>query len=109
MESDECECNVCLDLELELGCKHPHSCMKRAKGMLDGLPPKWDPREDNPNDYERETKEEEQNEWTYLTPNLTSASNLGDIFRIFTGNSPESDQGPEFVQKNLCQTPESPR
>ncbi|KAJ7813912.1 hypothetical protein B0H13DRAFT_1665070, partial [Mycena leptocephala] len=52
MPTDECECESCNEWELKAGCTTPHSCYSKAKELLDTLPPKWDPRIEQPEDYE---------------------------------------------------------
>lgn len=91
IESDECVCSSCMELENEMGCQHPHSCASRLKGMLDTLPEKWDPRVPHPDDSRTITGTQERerdlsSSMTFKT-RLALDGTIADIFRIFTSGS----------------------
>lgn len=85
LPTDECECVTCNEMEEESGCQTPHSCILKAKQLLNTLPVKWVPRKEQPEDYEKEVAEGEDDEgWITFNPNVTVHGTLADIFRIFT-------------------------
>ncbi|KAL0562834.1 hypothetical protein V5O48_019244, partial [Marasmius crinis-equi] len=73
---DECECPMCLEINEQLGCDHPHSCALKANLLLDCLPEKWDPRSNLPEDYP-ETPGEEG--WEVFKPALSPAKGFSDL------------------------------
>ncbi|KAH8071050.1 hypothetical protein BXZ70DRAFT_862950, partial [Cristinia sonorae] len=83
--SDECECEICMEMEAKYHCERPHSCMTRAKKLLDTLPGKWDPRlaVSNP-DEGNEDEQEDERQIPQFKPNIITATQLTDVFRIFT-------------------------
>ncbi len=90
-----CRCLNCASVRRQTGCTNPHSCASRARDMLDTLPPKWDPRTRQPEDYEegvmRELADEELGEDTIpFDRRLTTYGGLGQAIRIFTDANPVS-------------------
>lgn len=87
-DSDECECEDCIELEISVGCMHPSSCVTRARDMLGTLPAKWDPRATQPDDRLEATHDEipeaVQNLGVVFDARLATEGPLADIFRIFT-------------------------
>ncbi|KAI0737440.1 hypothetical protein C8Q80DRAFT_1115230, partial [Daedaleopsis nitida] len=86
-----CMCNNCVDTRHEYACDNPDACFERAKMFLDTLPPKWDPRVRQPEDWEDAEHEMTVNECATIGDNLTPfdrrvsvKGELGEIFRIFT-------------------------
>ncbi|THU98758.1 hypothetical protein K435DRAFT_617370, partial [Dendrothele bispora CBS 962.96] len=81
----QCECRDCIEIQELTECEHPHHCMLRAQELLDTLPPKWDPRAEQPADYEGNftnfSVSQEENIFDYR---LTTAGDLSDLFRVFT-------------------------
>ncbi|KAE9404984.1 hypothetical protein BT96DRAFT_774193, partial [Gymnopus androsaceus JB14] len=74
-----CECDECEFIHEAYACEHPHACARQAVKLLDTLPPKWDPRNELPEDYYNTTEN--------IMPfdnRVTTDGTLGDIFRIFT-------------------------
>ncbi|KAJ7269120.1 hypothetical protein C8J57DRAFT_976937, partial [Mycena rebaudengoi] len=65
------------------GCMTPHSCFSKAKELLDTLPPKWDPRMQQPEDYEA-PPEDDENGWTTFDRRITTTGSIKEAFRIFT-------------------------
>ncbi|THU92022.1 hypothetical protein K435DRAFT_672931, partial [Dendrothele bispora CBS 962.96] len=86
--NNQCNCRDCTEIRVTTNCDHPHLCMVRAQELLDTLPPKWDPRVEQPEDVETDltsipkTREEEIFDY-----HLTTTGDLSDIFRIFTNKS----------------------
>ncbi|KAG6894055.1 hypothetical protein C0992_007657, partial [Termitomyces sp. T32_za158] len=98
--SEECECRGCLEIDMMTGdrCKNPHACAKRAKALLDTLPPKWDPRTPLPRLEPPRTQEEygdDVEEWTEFDKNMITKGPLSEAFRIFTEGERE-DQIPDL-------------
>ncbi|KAF8178319.1 hypothetical protein K438DRAFT_1470821, partial [Mycena galopus ATCC 62051] len=94
--SAECNCDNCQRCKEELGCADPNECYKKAEQLLDKLPYKWDPRKDQPEDYEYEP-EDPENEWVVFDRNITVTGPLANIFRIFT----EGDVSNEVADMRL--------
>ncbi|PBK59856.1 hypothetical protein ARMSODRAFT_991040 [Armillaria solidipes] len=82
--SNDCECYICDTFRENIGCETPQKCMKRVNELLDMLPPKWDPRQLQPQDFEEETAEEDGEEHWKFDKTLTTSGPLANIFRIFT-------------------------
>lgn len=86
-----CACVECKRVRRETACLNPHGCFSRAKDLLDLLPPKWDPRQPQPEDTEAppprprlDPKEGEEGDWIPFGGAITTRGDLSDIFRIFT-------------------------
>ncbi len=99
--SARCNCEGCAPLRDDTRCANPHLCATRAKDILDTLPGKWDPRTRQPEDYERKAKDALRREGieTDLIPFdrcITTYGDLGQVFRIFTGPEPVSDECPDM-------------
>ncbi|KAJ6459303.1 hypothetical protein C8R45DRAFT_760595, partial [Mycena sanguinolenta] len=60
-------------------CPTPHSCCARAKELLDTLPPKWDPRIEQPEAYELAPSGNDDGWITFDRRIMT----ISDVFRIF--------------------------
>ncbi|KAF5359907.1 hypothetical protein D9758_013997 [Tetrapyrgos nigripes] len=58
--------------------------MTVAWELLDILPQKWDPRREQPEDYEKEPHITNERNTTYFDNRVTTNGTLGDIFQIFT-------------------------
>lgn len=88
LETNECECRACMELENEKGCMHPHSCIARAKTMIGTLPNKWNPRARQPDDNMENTASQEETDTSpnlvKFNPLLATEGYVADIFRIFT-------------------------
>ncbi|KAG6894098.1 hypothetical protein C0992_007522 [Termitomyces sp. T32_za158] len=88
--TNECECRECNKVEEDTGCLTPHSCAKRAKELLDTLPPKWDPRRVHPaqisteNPRQRTPGEDEDPDWVPFEGRMVTTGNLAEVFQIFT-------------------------
>ncbi|KAK0241000.1 hypothetical protein EDD85DRAFT_727176, partial [Armillaria nabsnona] len=93
--SENCQCYVCDAFWENIGCESPQKCMKRAKDLLDMLPPKWDPRWLQPEDFEEQTTGESNEELCEFDKTLTMSGPLANIFRIFT----EGDTHNETLDK----------
>ncbi len=96
--SEECECAGCMYLEDSAACEHPHACCTRARDMLATLPGKWNPTMSQPEDYENELMSKLREELTDrdhvpFDRRITTYGDLGQAFRIFTGDSPVSNSG----------------
>jgi len=70
--SRQCQCASCTDSRATTACMDPHACFQRARELLDQLPPKWDPRQPQPED------------WENFNNTLTTKGTLADTFRVFT-------------------------
>ncbi|KAK7037502.1 hypothetical protein VNI00_010994 [Paramarasmius palmivorus] len=109
LDTDECECTECNSIESTYSCEHPNSCMKKASEMLNTLPPKWDPRNDQPNDYEYDKANTNlDQEWTHLEQRMTSAKEPKDLFRIFAENRIKQTNLPAFEKRTLIYNPIHP-
>ncbi|KAE9390221.1 hypothetical protein BT96DRAFT_784954, partial [Gymnopus androsaceus JB14] len=78
-------------------CQHPHDCIRQATKPLHILPPKWDPRQERPEDYQKlqEITDDNENRINFDNRVRTNGS-LADIFRIFTNkDSPMTNELPE--------------
>ncbi|THU86570.1 hypothetical protein K435DRAFT_613258, partial [Dendrothele bispora CBS 962.96] len=83
--NNQCECRDCIEIQEITDCEHPHHCMLRAQELLDTLPPKWDPRAEQPADYESSfTSSSGLQGEDIFDYRLTTAGNLSDLFRVFT-------------------------
>ncbi|KAF8895864.1 hypothetical protein CPB84DRAFT_1682116, partial [Gymnopilus junonius] len=81
-DNEMCQCESCCEAgDIEIDCPRPHECFKRAKQILDTLPPKWHPKTLYP--IEEEANNNEQNE-IWFKKDMIINGNLGDTFRIFT-------------------------
>ncbi|KAJ8089863.1 hypothetical protein PM082_018440 [Marasmius tenuissimus] len=93
---DDCPCEECENLWDKNGCIGPNSCITRAKELLDTLPPKWDPRETLPDDFEKEMQNAElstrDEDWVKFKKQLVTARDTGGTFGIFT-EDPKSEVG----------------
>ncbi|RPD53729.1 hypothetical protein L226DRAFT_446382, partial [Lentinus tigrinus ALCF2SS1-7] len=91
LERASCKCGGCMWMKQSIGCAHPDACAKRARALLDLLPPKWDPRGRHPADYEEENHSALDEVRTDLGDDLvlfdrrvTVKGNIADAYRIFT-------------------------
>ncbi|KAF5352050.1 hypothetical protein D9758_009406 [Tetrapyrgos nigripes] len=94
--NDRCVCRDCQEVRQRHNCTHPHQCMLRAEELLNTLPQKWDPRREQPEDYEIGPDDHEgpreRNVETF-DYRISTTGNLSDIFRIFTDETvPPSDE-----------------
>jgi hypothetical protein len=82
-----CKCTLCQRLRRDK-CKDPAKCIERAKRLLDTLPGKWDPMNENTiaegNNHERADLDEEGGEWITFKPHSLVLGELSNAFRIFT-------------------------
>ncbi|TBU36216.1 hypothetical protein BD309DRAFT_985100 [Dichomitus squalens] len=89
VDSDHCRCLICKTHRSGTGCRHPHSCFARAESIMDTLPPKWDPRTPQPEDYEQAPEEaDEEENYVPFDPRITVHGTIVDTFRIFTETTP---------------------
>ncbi|THU99045.1 hypothetical protein K435DRAFT_941360 [Dendrothele bispora CBS 962.96] len=80
-----CECLPCVTTRVDTQCHNPNRCMNRAKDLLNTLPSKWDPRQQLPEDYEREQGAVgDYDQWSYFDPTVTTKGELSDSLRTFT-------------------------
>ncbi|KAF5367955.1 hypothetical protein D9758_004520 [Tetrapyrgos nigripes] len=80
-----CQCQQCVWISTTYQCLNPHACMTRAKALLDTLPPKWDPRQTQPEDHEPlHAPTSEEKDITVFDMRITVRGTLTDTFRIFT-------------------------
>lgn len=85
LDSMECECLSCMEIENSTGCLYSSLCIGRVKGMLNLLPSKWNPNKIQPNDELRQNSENEQNKNSFcLNLCLAASGLLENVFRIFT-------------------------
>ncbi|KAL1943280.1 hypothetical protein VTO73DRAFT_4355 [Trametes versicolor] len=81
---------TCEDCELQITrnrCANPHRCCERAKRILDLLPSKWDPRKEQPEDYEDEDQvwaNEKEEVAVVFDRRVTIHGRLSETLRIFT-------------------------
>ncbi|KAI0746606.1 hypothetical protein C8Q80DRAFT_1271475 [Daedaleopsis nitida] len=73
------------------GCENPDGCFARAELFLDALPPKWDPRGAQPEDWEVHDQKRANGEAALFGESLvpfdkrvSSHGNLTEVFRVFT-------------------------
>lgn len=87
LESDECKCTDCIELENLYGCQYPNVCVTRAKEMLRPLSEKWDPRamqlDNRPNNEDPGRNNTSHSDIMFNTK-LATVDTLSDIFRVFT-------------------------
>ncbi|KAJ7054799.1 hypothetical protein C8F01DRAFT_922420, partial [Mycena amicta] len=76
-----CACNGCKRTKRETNCRHPNECAKRATELLDQLPEKWDPRLEQPADYEITPEDDE--DWTTFDHVVSVEGSTAECFRIF--------------------------
>ncbi|EIW58327.1 uncharacterized protein TRAVEDRAFT_124116, partial [Trametes versicolor FP-101664 SS1] len=94
---------VCTDCEAQVTqsrCANPHRCYIRAKQILDLLPPKWDPRKEQPEDYEDEDDawaKELGIEAEVVDRRVTTKGQLSETFRVFTDGRPLSRTPPSLI------------
>ncbi|KIY73935.1 hypothetical protein CYLTODRAFT_472864, partial [Cylindrobasidium torrendii FP15055 ss-10] len=82
-----CRCQSCREIRQETGCVCPWKCYRRARELIDCLPPKWNPYSRIPEDYEYmpEISNEDKEEGIRLfDPRVTAKPGLKNAFRIFT-------------------------
>ncbi|OJT08964.1 Transposon TX1 uncharacterized 149 kDa protein [Trametes pubescens] len=100
---------VCTDCEAQVTtsrCANPHRCYVRAKQILDLLPPKWDPRREQPEDYEND-----DNSWVeslgveaaVVDRRVTTEGQLGETFRVFTDGRPLSKAPPNIKLQRMSE------
>ncbi|KAE9383052.1 hypothetical protein BT96DRAFT_961109 [Gymnopus androsaceus JB14] len=82
--NSDCLCNRCSHLRDAHNCEHPHGCARQASKLLDTLPPKWDPRSELPEDYQKEPDRGNNEEWSQFDNRVTTSGTIAEIFRIFT-------------------------
>ncbi|KAJ7183870.1 hypothetical protein C8R46DRAFT_885043, partial [Mycena filopes] len=80
----DCGCDNCEDFREDVGCKNPHACYTKARELLNKLPFKWDPRREQPEDYEIPAEQEDDDGWITFDGSVTTSGSLKEIFRIFT-------------------------
>ncbi|KAI0742776.1 hypothetical protein C8Q80DRAFT_1066416, partial [Daedaleopsis nitida] len=90
-QSESCQCNVCDDLRQSAACENPDGCFARARLFLDTLPPKWDPRGAQPEDWEEADHAVACNGTAELGDGIalfdrriSTQGELGEVLRIFT-------------------------
>ncbi len=91
-----CRCAECVSLRARSGCANPHLCSARAKEMLATLPTKWDPRGEQPEDYEGAIMDDVGKEGldqgdVPFDRRVTTYGDLGQALRIFTSDEPVSN------------------
>ncbi|KAJ8087270.1 hypothetical protein PM082_006100 [Marasmius tenuissimus] len=92
---DDCECTECTELWRQYGCIAPNGCINRAEELLNTLPPKWDPRETLPEDFENEKQQSENDEdWIMFRKEIVTAKAPKELFRVFT----EGETTPDLHQ-----------
>ncbi|KAJ7429204.1 hypothetical protein B0H11DRAFT_1641344, partial [Mycena galericulata] len=80
-----CACAKCEQARTDSGCEDPHSCYQKAHELLNKLPYKWDPRREQPEDYEsQESGNPDDEGWIVFDKSITTNGPLANIFRIFT-------------------------
>ncbi|KAF5336214.1 hypothetical protein D9758_017782 [Tetrapyrgos nigripes] len=80
-----CLCIQCMWISMTFNCLHPHACMKRVKELLDTLPEKWDPRKEQPEDYEpRNPLASDDKDITIFDTRVTTNGSITDTFWVFT-------------------------
>jgi len=75
VDNVNCLCEGCVDAGDEKGCENPPACFRRAKQLLDTIPPKWNPRAGWVNNGQSLSS---------LERGMITAGGLQDIFRVFT-------------------------
>ncbi|KAH9849472.1 hypothetical protein C2E23DRAFT_685388, partial [Lenzites betulinus] len=105
-----CTCNDCEKMIVEKGCSDPHRCWTKAKQILDLLPPKWDPRNRHPEDYE-ETERRSAIEAAkgeegvdVFDRRITTKGGVAETFRIFTSGAQPSN---ESLETSMLETQET--
>lgn len=82
----QCQCTSCNETGWEMWCDRPFECYKRAKAILEKIPPKWIPDVDTLNGANIEN--EEDNNLPQDTLRIPSApqtsNNISETFRVFT-------------------------
>ncbi len=94
--SPTCNCADCVNLRSNNACEHPHLCCARARDMIATLPDKWNPCVAQPEDDERDAmvqleREVSDKDLIPFKRDITTHGDLGHAFRIFTDNSPVSN------------------
>ncbi|KAI0738370.1 hypothetical protein C8Q80DRAFT_1113870 [Daedaleopsis nitida] len=86
-----CTCTACETTKLVHSCEYPDACFERARSFLDTLPPKWDPRAKQPEDWEEVEHQRAVDECATVGESLVPFDrrisvngNIGEVFRIFT-------------------------
>ncbi|KAJ7574603.1 hypothetical protein C8J56DRAFT_723489, partial [Mycena floridula] len=80
-----CRCTNCEQARYS-GCQNPHKCFRRAKLLLDCIPPRWNPTSGNPEEaIQPPTEHEHNDERQYFdSSNMICKGTLKETFRIFT-------------------------
>lgn len=101
-----CGCENCELVREHSGCADPDACYRRAEEFLNTLPPRWDPRGEHPEDYERAVVlPERDGGWKMFDWTVTCKEDLGSVFRIFTEEPKASGK---TLDMRLEQSAESP-
>ncbi|KAL4255512.1 hypothetical protein AB1N83_014246 [Pleurotus pulmonarius] len=98
-KSKKCKCQGCKGARDNYKCTHPDSCFKRARQLLNTLPQKWDPRKAN---IQAPGYEAHHEGWQTFNKQLTTVSNIQDVFRVFT----EGDTHDEPIQDEEIDIPQ---
>ncbi|KAH8826765.1 hypothetical protein DL96DRAFT_1417281, partial [Flagelloscypha sp. PMI_526] len=94
-QSNRCSCKDCEWTWNEYNCPMPHACAKRAKNLLDLLPPKWDPRCSQPFDKTSPTPENPNREaGTPISKEFRIKDSLANTIRIFGNTQPNRRSPP---------------
>ncbi|KAG6914510.1 hypothetical protein DXG01_009287 [Tephrocybe rancida] len=90
VDSSQCECYSCMEIERGTDCPHPNRCVKKAQELLDTLPTKWDPRSPPFDSLARVPNGDDENQGTdrYFNRQAIVKGNIAEIFRIFTEGDP---------------------
>ncbi|KAL1940025.1 hypothetical protein VTO73DRAFT_9360 [Trametes versicolor] len=89
--TQKCVCAACELAITVAGCSNPHRCFMKAKGLMDLLPTKWDPRGTHPEDYEEADMETAENIDPDAVPfdrRISTKGGMSQTFRIFTDEKP---------------------
>lgn len=95
-----CTCTDCEAQITSSKCANPHRCYIRAKQILDLPPPKWDPRKEQPEDYEDEDYAWAKGlgvEAEVVDRRVTMKGPLSETFRVFTDGKPLSRTPPSLM------------
>ncbi len=92
-----CMCTRCNNMRAEARCDNPHLCGVRAKAMIDTIPNRWNPRCQQPDDHERDDRNDllRENLEEGAVPfdrRVTTHGNIGHAIRIFTDPGPTADE-----------------
>jgi hypothetical protein len=83
-----CDCAACTTIR-NTGCEHPSDCIKLANGLIETLPPKWNPT--SLTNLAPNHTDNDSDEWIPFSPSLMTAETIKDIFRVFMEGDPSNE------------------